>query len=535
MPKVKTKAKEKETKTIFGEDKLEMVVDVIMRNAETSHKLEWDEKGNEATITLKTGGIIKAIFPNNTAGKKEFVFLTDKEGTTYLNQIMKRASVILTDVALKQTIFGEVSLENIKTGYMRVGTNLLLLKELENEFKSVGIESVGFSQSPIERIDDNATDKVTLVFNPHIPDGRNALPSSFFDKYRRANGFMDPQVGGAKLTPTKDEKVIELKREDLIFGEYYQDRNLVLIWFNPFKRINLESLNSFKENEYLEMIMIDIISTLRIAKITRKNVTNFKVKLLVHSFNRESRNNLGKLKRTHAETLSGIQSLEQDLTNRYGKAKDIQEQLDALLNINGDAIELFIKEIEIAKQMKLVENIELKSGAVHITYKPATIKIPFSRNMEEKGEFGIREIYVGRLTVSVTGDGSISVKNDAPTIGIGGEHGHDHPHASGGRPCLGEGSGPRNMKKLIGERKFSDFVLCFWMWIKRYRAEDCYVKPWLYYDDRLKQGYPIFDQTGTRIVINDKERLNTKEQHKLTPTADYDKNMALFKKFKPQA
>jgi hypothetical protein len=115
------------------------------------------------------------------------------------------------------------------------------------------------------------------------------------------------------------------------------------------------------------------------------------------------------------------------------------------------------------------------------------------------------------------------------------EQGNPHPHASdSGQPCFGEGEGKMLVHKLLGERKWNDLVPVLWMWIKTYKNEQAYVRVHAFYDDRLRQGYPVFDSKGTRIVVNEDARLTAGEQIKLTKIKDYNKRFEETKHFTPQ-
>jgi hypothetical protein len=90
------------------------------------------------------------------------------------------------------------------------------------------------------------------------------------------------------------------------------------------------------------------------------------------------------------------------------------------------------------------------------------------------------------------------------------------------------------MHSLIGQCKFSDFVYVFWMWIRRFRPQDCYVKPYMMYDDRLSKGLPVFDQVGNRVKLNDPDLIKKGIQRELKEDKDYKETFESFKDFKTQ-
>jgi len=226
--------------------------------------------------------------------------------------------------------------------------------------------------------------------------------------------------------------------------------------------------------------------------------------------------------------VSEIERSEKLLTTLYTKKIDRQHEIDAIGIVDGDSIDAFIKEIGLAKKQQIVTDVTLTHGKVNITFIPTTVKTNLGRNIEGDSHKGpIVEMLVGPITCHISGDGNINVTSPH-TCG-----GNAHPHANtSGKPCLGSGDGPSMMHKMIGERKFSAFAYYFWMWIKKHRGEDCYVKPHDWYDYCLKNGLPVFDKNGKRIKINDETKLKNKEQIKLVKTKDYETNMVKYAKFK---
>lgn len=69
-----------------------------------------------------------------------------------------------------------------------------------------------------------------------------------------------------------------------------------------------------------------------------------------------------------------------------------------------------------------------------------------------------------------------------------------------------------------------------WFWVKTYKNSGAYVKVWDAYDSILKQGYPVLDDKGKRIEINDPDRIKSGEQRKLEKSSSYEDNIKKFSK-----
>jgi len=254
----------------------------------------------------------------------------------------------------------------------------------------------------------------------------------------------------------------------------------------------------------------------------------FATKLIISSFNKSAKSRTTLLKSELKNYAADIISMEQSLTNLYTKRIGSQSELDSIGIVEEDAIKLFVKEIETCKKQQIITDVTLDNGKVNITFIPTTVKTNLGRNIEGDAKKGpIVEMFVGPITCHISGNGIITVTSPH-TCGM-----NAHPHANtSGNPCLGGGDGPSMMHKMIAQRKFSAFVYYFWMWIKKHRGEDCYVKPHDWYDYCLKNGLPVFDQNGKRIKINDETKIKKKEQQKLVKTKNYETNMVKYAKFK---
>lgn len=525
------KAKVKKPKVIEYPSKKRNIIDGLIKRGESSETTKWNRGGDEFEVTIKTGGYFKIKFPNIDSDASIFKIEADEKGLKWIKEIEMLESQNITDKDMKNSIFSSVPLSWIQNGdHMKLGKNLMVFKEICKDIQKAGFEQAGFSEKPEMNYSDAAFDKMTIVFSPYNYSG-NGCPvnQDILRKYKDYKGYKDPRYNGEKLQKIKDEpeEIINIDKKEI--GRYYKERNLVLIWFNPFSRVDLKEVKSYKEIEYVNKFAGDILTAIALVKPTKVNVEKFKIRVLVNSFNKTARKSLSTIKQKYSKIETDIKTYETKIVEWYEESRGIQAQINSLTIIEGEQIDFFLKEVQEAKKQPLVENIQLKDGAVQITFRPSTIKVDMMRTLGDGNNFGIREIYIGRITASLHGDGRITVTCDEPCS----SDGNNHPHASIEKPCLGDSEGSRKIKQLAGQRKFSEFVYMFWMWIRRWRPEDCYTKPWVYYDDRLKKGLPIFDQKGNKIKINDEAKIKSGEQLKVKPLACFKENVKKYKDFKP--
>jgi len=80
-----------------------------------------------------------------------------------------------------------------------------------------------------------------------------------------------------------------------------------------------------------------------------------------------------------------------------------------------------------------------------------------------------------------------------------------------------------------------DLAKLLWFWVKTYRNSGAYTKQGPVYNTLLEQGYPIFDEKGVRIQINEEARIKSGEQRELVKGSDYAANIKKFKDIKLEA
>jgi hypothetical protein len=85
---------------------------------------------------------------------------------------------------------------------------------------------------------------------------------------------------------------------------------------------------------------------------------------------------------------------------------------------------------------------------------------------------------------------------------------------------------------MLAANRFTELATLLWFWVKIYRNEGAYVKMWDCYDSRLRQDYPLWDEKGNLIELNDPEKIKSGEQIKLGKDDNYESNRAKFKDFK---
>ena len=522
-------------KTIkYDNDKISFIIS-LTRKLTSFTKTKWAKK--ELLIgKIPDGGIIEITFPSDATGI--FSISADDDGYAYLKNIEKKELMDVIQSDIEKSVFKSLGVSDVKNSdYLNIGKNLDVFNELSKTFKTNGFNSVSFFSKLIPNVNNIMFNEPTLIFYPYDVDGNGPNFSitgtnlrKLGDKYRELKGFVEFYACGNDIPTVSGEKTKNIELHGVLIGRYYIERNLVTLYINPFKNCHLKDKDKLKDDEFISKLLNDLFQIFKTLGVKKTKNEQFLMKLMINTFNKESKKRISTLKTKIRDTDNNIHSYEDSLTQFYTNKVNFKNELKVLDVVEEDSITHFLAEIKKLKKQKIVENVSLDNGSLNITFKPTTIKAPIARNVEGEPTENIYEMYLGKITCKLSGGTKITVDSDVKT-----ENGNPHPHATeNGSPCLGSGEGPSTMHKLIGEKKFSDFIYVFWMWIKRWRPEDCYVRPVIYIDDRLEHGYPVFDQLGKRLYINDESHIKAKHFIKLKKEADYEANLEKYKNFKSQ-
>jgi len=329
-----------------------------------------------------------------------------------------------------------------------------------------------------------------------------------------------------RFKPFEKEKVVEVKHKDFVIAYYYKERNLITLLFNPFLLEEHKVLSS--EVKGVWKILFEVFLN---SKIVQTDTSKILEKMFVTEFLKGSKRKIDKAKDLMKSSKSSISSYEKEIRKYIGQynqaIRDI-EFTQTLLDNEGKGL---FEEVNKVKTLPFVEKLVINGGEINIKYNPSFIPIPkFSQNSSSKS-FGKRYIWGGSIGFRITAD-------DFYVYGDVNMNGHCHPHGSEfpeGSPCFGEGDGRNKIYDLLAGNKFMDLAKLLWFWIKTYRNSGAYTKQGPVYNTLLEQGYPIFDEKGVRIQINEEARIKSGEQRELVKGSDYAANIKKFKDIKLEA
>lgn len=509
------------------EDDHDVIKSILKELMRKNESYKWDNKN---TISFKDG-------------KKELgtITLTDKkyEVTGAIDKQVKELKEIIDDYKknplkaddLKNTPFQ--GLLELKSKFGGVFENKALFNTYLKKLKLFGIDAIkmGGNLNQPETI----SNKLTLGFEI-IPYGdvseelesgftnrlKTFLKSTYETDAKQTSEIYINTDTSRCFMPLEKEKVVDLEIDKQLIGKYYPERNFIQIFFNPFI---LKKAELFEDTPH--MAFNNILAVLKDADVKKINVDDLKEKLFISEFMKNARNKLRELESGLRGYKSTISDYEERLRTTIEEMSSKMLEADYIkASIENSGTGLF-KEIEEAKKLPFLTEVEIDAGSIILKYKPTFIPIPNMKRRDYDEGFGKRYVWIGETTFRINSS-EFKVNTDVDF------YGHGHPHASGhnGNPCFGSGEGRNKIYEALAGNRFKELSKLLWFWIKTYRNEGAYVKVWDAYDNTLKHGYPVFDEKGNRIEINSPEYIKSGEQVTLTKAEDYDENYKKFKDIK---
>ena len=500
------------------------VIEAILSKLLKAHdkKFKWE---NDNTIVF-------------TEDKKEFgkIILNDKK-VTVTGKIEKEFNALLK--VIKNAEKKLVKADDVKDTPFEGMFNHLqsyggiekvpdLFKQILAKIKRLGIDKVVMGNSMLQN--QTIKNKLTLGFSISPDSCSRSQESGYFSRLKTflydtykppfTSKSAMPLSEISKFDSLEGEKIIELEVQGMHIGHYYPERNFININFNPF----LLSKYSVFETD-LPLLFEHLFGVLATVKVKTHDISDMQEKIFVSEYLGKSRQKIISCEEQMKSYERDIKSYEQKIrTNIEGyqeKAQEI-EFITQLVKAGGKGLFAEVKRID---TLPFVEKVDIEGTTIDIKYKKTFIPIPDMMRNDGGKRYGKRYIYIGQVGFRIT-PGGFEVYGD---VNVG--NGHCHPHGGGfpsGSPCFGSGDGRNKIYDLLASNKFFDLAKMLWFWIKTYKNSGAYVHVWTAYDNALKNGYPVFDDKGNRIEINEPARIKSGEQEKLEKSDIYAKNKKAF-------
>ena len=491
------------------------------------------KKKYEEATNWKTKNVLEFKRDKKIDGTITFKDLkVDVVGKT-INDLFKKFKKIYDDAEknkMKEKDLKKTPFKNLYSNISKYGgieKNKEVINKLLSKFKKIGVENIMIEKSISQN--NSIKDDLELFINVSPNDSAKPLETGYAGRLRTFlfdEKFTDQKEKTNIRVPVThrfldlpNEKVIDMKVKNMLIGHYYPERNVVSLYFNPFEEIKCSVFDTEIPN-----VWNIILKLFEVVKVRKHNTDEVQEKIFIGEFLKHSRDKLQQIDRDKKSVKKSIGDYERnvrDYIRRYTEMLNDEEFIKTTLDNNGKGLFAEVKKLN---KLPFVDKVSIKNGMIDILYKPTFIPIPKMIRSDSGKNYGKRYAWIGAIGFKISG-------NSFNLYGNVNINGNCHPHGSHypeGQPCFGYGEGSEKIHSLLAQNRFYDLAKMLWFWIKTYKNNGAYVKVWKAYDSILKQGYPILDEKGKRIEINDPERIKSGEQRQLSKESNYETN---FKKF----
>lgn len=384
--------------------------------------------------------------------------------------------------------------------------------DISKTLKKLGIEKINMG------VYDNLKlyKELTLVFNTTLENNNDDI---IIDKkeFAKTEGYINSIYTEMNNCLPHGTFIFSTTKKDTVITDnngfkstYIPNRNIILFGINPF----YNRLDSVFHTEYYKKLIETIIKKITLFNIKKVDITDLTFELFVDSFIKKNENETIETEKDIVTILETIRIHEQNLIIAHKESISKHERLEYLDKIRQNKKKYYLEQLEAIKKINVITNIDVSNGNLELTYKDVILKIPdFMR--DTFGPFGMRKIFLGAYKVTLM-PSSLIIKAENKGILIE-KQSYQHPHVNtDGKPCLGSGNSALFILKSLGEGNLEMIAIYMWTWLNTFINNAAYVKSWHLYDDRLKQGLPVWDENNNLIKMNEPARLKTNEQIKLT-------------------
>jgi len=473
-------------------------------------QLEFIQNLDEKGFNIKESGETMEFSKN---GKKSILEMSEnpeiwtlKTGDKFLmtkfKDYIKQQQNKLTENDIENSVF-DYPLENFDKKNSNDFGDFANDKNGFNEFNEIlkksGVESVLVNKDlkPFYK-------KITLAFGCSFNERRQEEP-----KFKPTSAFLKKTYAFRLIKTKPNEKVELIENGDELLGEYYKNRNLIILNSTPiyekYEKKNIEFFGDYKfKKENTQKIALiyltdKFFSGLKSSKINTKD----------------------KIKTEERYLEDNIKSI----INYNKKIRENKVKLHSLEKLLETGEIGFAEEIEKVQKLSFVDSVTPETNGIKITLKESYLQI---RSFERGKNFGARSVYMGKINVTILPDHiTITGLKTKKCEVVSSENCHPHVNTTD-KPCFDSGDFCSNIYKLVANVKLSSVIQLLKIWLKECVNQQTHLPGHAFYDDRLRRGFPVFDGKE-KIELNDPKRIKTGEQIKLTKHEDYEKNIKKFK------
>jgi hypothetical protein len=302
--------------------------------------------------------------------------------------------------------------------------------------------------------DSDNQDLSLTIWNVQRGDVQFELWGRYFGSMEGYSGMNSHRVIKKSKEPIKD-MIITFEGKELILGQYLPERNVVLLYINPF---NTEL--GKENNTYLETCLKVIEDTTKVLEL-KKNDVSEKMKLIViENFKKEIKHKVESIKDNLQYSENQYSNLNRQIVALMRNLEVQKKELNGLVALSSNTDEVIKKELDEVKKLSFVKEAILTNEGIFLDVG----KI-FIRHKEEN-------VYIGEFYISIKPDEiKIICKNpilDKDNMEV------QHPHINDKSDnCFGDGR-RRKINEHLANFELKKLTIYLNLFLKSYTPDDCY-------------------------------------------------------------
>lgn len=269
--------------------------------------------------------------------------------------------------------------------------------------------------------------------------------------------------GNEDVKPIK----IEFEGKEMMLGHYLKERNIVMLYINPFN-----TDYSTENNEYLELVLKLFEDKIKEIELKKVDVSEKMKMALTDKFKKEIVYKLNEVRenlRCYEEEVSNCQA---SLLKAIRNTQVNRKQIEGLINFSTSTDETIKRELDELKKLPFVTNIRLTSKGISLDIDDIKIK----QNNED--------VYIGDFNIVISPNGvkvycKNSILDDEGNVTA-------HPHIDGDNNCYG-GEREQKIMEFLSNFELKNLVFYINMFLKTYTANDSYHSISLWQEPELER------------------------------------------------
>jgi hypothetical protein len=256
--------------------------------------------------------------------------------------------------------------------------------------------------------------------------------------------------GKEEVKPIK----VEYEGKELMLGQYLKERNIVMLFINPFN-----TDYTTENNEYLELVLKIFEDKMKDVELNKVDVTEKMKNAFVDKFKREINNKLSEVKESLKYSEDEINNLQANMLRAIRNSQLNRKQIEGLISFSTSTDDTIKKAIEEVKKLPFVKDVRLTGSGIGLDVGKV--------NINYKGE----DVYIGDFYLIISPDG-IKVYCKNPIISRDGLE-VSHPHIDGNHNCYG-GERENKIMEFLSTFELQKLVFYVYMFLKTYTPNDSY-------------------------------------------------------------